>query len=164
VLNKILILFFLSISLFGNSQNINNIGFIDDITINGREFENLEQKQIEFYPEDLEDGKVIVEGLLEPLKTNLSLKNEFVEITIDGGKSWEKTRGLREWEYSFEPIFGHIYEFSLRISSNKNSSNQTTEIVDISNEYMIAGFTLKPESDLLNIDGKISGNGKIFVP
>lgn len=167
MLKKILILLFLGISLYGNTQNLEKIGFIDDITINDREFESLEQRKIEFYPEDLKEGKVVIEGLLEPLNTDPNFNDVFVEITIDGGETWQKTHGSKEWNYSFEPVFGQLYSFSLRLAK-KNSAimndEENSETLILPNIFSIAGFSLIPGADLQAIDGKISGNGKIFVP
>ncbi len=94
---------------------VNNISFVDDITINNREFDSLEQEEIEFYAEDLIDGKVIIEGLLESEDKNTSVNSLFVEITTDGGKTWSRAKGHKIWEWSFKPKFNKVYKFSLRV-------------------------------------------------
>ncbi len=166
MLKKILILLCLSISLFGNTQNLEEIGFIDDITINSREFDSLEQRKIEFYPEDLENGKVVIQGLLEPLNDNQNIEDIFVEITTNGGKSWQKASGHEDWSYSFEPIFGQVYEFSLRLAQKTtiDNTNKTNESITIADEFTIAGFTLRPSVNIQHNNGKLSGSGKIFIP
>ncbi|MBS9782574.1 MAG: hypothetical protein KGV43_02090 [Arcobacter sp.] len=162
-MKKILLLLCLSIALFANTQSADKIGFVDEITINGREFESLEQRKIEFYPEDLQNGKVVVQGLLEPLSKKQSIKDVFVEITIDGGKTWKKVSGHKNWSYSFSPVYGQLYEFSLRLTK-KDKVNNTNETLSISNEFKIAGFTLRPSLNIKNQNGKLSGSGEIFVP
>ena len=77
MLKRIIILLLLNVSLFGNIQNADDIGFVDDITINHREFESLEQRTIEFYEEDLENGKIIIQGLLESTDDNVDAKDLF---------------------------------------------------------------------------------------
>ena len=84
------------------AQNAKDIGFVDAITLNDRELESLEQEEIEFYVEDLIDGAVIIEGLLESEDDNVDVKNLFVEITTDGGKNWTRADGNSEWIWSFK--------------------------------------------------------------
>jgi len=95
-------------------KSANDIGFIDEVTINGREFDSL-PKSIEFYPEDLQDGKVVIGGILESESEKVPVKNLQVEISIDGGKSWNRVKGNSEWEWSFKPLVGKTYKLSLRV-------------------------------------------------
>ena len=95
--------------------NADDIGFVDEITINDRGLDSLEQREIEFYLEDLIDGKVIIQGLLESEDDKVSVKELFVEITTDGGKTWSRAKGHDEWEWSFKPELETNYEFSLRV-------------------------------------------------
>ena len=46
--------------LFNQSSTVNadDISFVDNITLNGRELDSFEQREIEFYKEDLDDGRV----------------------------------------------------------------------------------------------------------
>jgi hypothetical protein len=89
--------------------------FVDDIHLNGREFDSLNERVIEFYRDDLIDGKVIIDGILESEDESVPLSSLFVEITTDGGQSWSRAKGHDEWEWSFEPEIGVEYEFSLRV-------------------------------------------------
>ncbi len=97
-------------------QSSDSLGYIDDITINQREFDEL-PKDIEFFPEDLENGRVILEGILESENDTVSVKTLSVEISTDGGESWSKADGHSEWKWSFEPKTGKRYCLSFRVVS-----------------------------------------------
>ncbi len=101
------------------TEVMEDVGFIDEITINGREFDSLPQN-IQFYEEDLEDGKVIIKGLLESINDNISVEDLYVEITTNGGDTWSKAVGHEEWRWSFSPEIEKDYEFSLRIIKKVN--------------------------------------------
>jgi hypothetical protein len=95
--------------------NADNISFVDDIHINGREMDSLTEQSIEFYTDDLIDGKVVVDGILESEDKAVKVKDLFVEISIDGGSTWKRAQGHNEWKWSFTPELGQEYEFSLRV-------------------------------------------------
>lgn len=123
---KIIYRFVLSalFSLFlscGVLQGASDIGFVDDIIINGREFDEL-PREIEFYPEDLEDGKVTITGILESEDENTPVESLHVEITTNGGESWSEAKGNKEWQWSFKPEFEKLYEFSLRVVKRKSDA------------------------------------------
>lgn len=112
-------------ALYKNStdfQSADDKGFVDDITVNSREFEEL-PKDIEFYQEDLKDGKVVVEGILESDDKNIPVNSLYVEISTDGGQSWSRASGHDEWEWGFVPELEKTYQFSLRIITLKKSDN-----------------------------------------
>ena len=117
-------------------QIVDDISFVDDITINQREFDSLEQREIEFYPEDLEDGKVVVQGLLESTDDVTPLESLHVEITTDGGDNWSRASGNGEWEWSFRPELEHTYEFSLRVV-------QETQVAFATKNITVAPMFLK---------------------
>lgn len=157
------------ISLFGNVKLADDIGFIDEISINGREFESLEQRTIEFYPEDLKDGKVIVEGILESLNEKESVENLFVEISLDGGEKWNRTKGQEDWVYSFIPEFGKIYEFSIRIVKEIKDNNiilkkQNPQQETLPNDLSIGGFALSLSEESNIQDNILSGSGNLIIP
>ncbi len=157
------------------TENADDIGYVDDITINGREFDEL-PKEIEFYPEDLKNGKVIVEGLLESDDKNVPVDSLNVEITTDGGESWSRAKGHGEWSWDFEPELGREYAFSLRVvrdkktdddSSVKPPSGEEEENdlnINYSNSFMIAGFKLYIDANANLTNGKLSGSGQLEIP
>jgi len=158
---RIIILILLNVSLFGNVQNADDIGFVDDITINGREFDSLEQRTIEFYEEDLENGRIVIQGLLESINKNIDEKDLFVEISRNGGKSWNRVTGHKNWEYSFQPVVGFTYEFSLRIMRESSTLNNDNEFPS---QFNIAGFVLTLSDNYERIGKTLKGTGSIFVP
>ena len=158
----------------------NDVGFVDEITINGRAFDSLNQREIQFYPEDLDNGKVVVKGLLETLEKKVPVSSLHVEITTDGGESWSRANGNEEWEWSFEPQLEKNYEFSLRVvQEEQNQGDFSYASHDIQNfvqdeeqekdivlpEFLyIAGFKLYLNENTSILDGKISGSGTLTIP
>ncbi len=142
-----------------------NLGFIDDISINDRDFDTLEQRTIEFYPEDLKDGKVIVEGLLESNSKTVSVDKLSVAVSIDGGESWRISKGHKEWSYSFRPKLGKTYEFSLKVVMSEDENTlPTDDTFDIPDILNIGGYILTLGDSVRFEDGKLSGNGSLFIP
>jgi len=143
----------------------NDIGFIDDITINDREFDSLQEREIEFYQEDLIDGKVVVKGLLESEDTNTSVDELSVEITTDGGTTWSKAIGHADWEWSFTPELGNSYQFSLRVvKDTQTSTTPPDSATTLPTSLTIAGFTLSLDSNVSFVGGKITGSGHVEIP
>jgi hypothetical protein len=162
-MKTLMIQLILAISLFANIQVVDDIGYVDDITINGREFESLEQQTIEFYPEDLENGKVVIQGLLESQDKNIKPSELFVEISLDGGDTWTRANGHEDWEFSFTPEIAHTYEFSLRITKGNNNSSLDDQF-ELPNQINISGFVLTLGDNTNILNGKISGSGTIQIP
>lgn len=104
------------------TTNADDKSYVDSITINDREFDELPD-DVEFYPEDLKDGKVIVQGILESEDKALHVDSLHVEITVDGGESWSRAKGHSEWEWSFTPELEKSYEFSLRVVMEEKSDD-----------------------------------------
>ena len=163
------------------SQNADDISFVDDITINGREFDEL-PKEIEFYSDDIKNGKVIVEGLLESEDKNVAVEELHVEITTDGGDTWTRAKGSSEWEWRFAPNLEQEYEFSLRVVRD-TSSGGTSDFEVVDNDYAddeeeiaqdsealaartfdIGGFEVILSDTAIKQDGKISGRATLVVP
>ena len=127
-------------------QNADDVGFVDEITINDREFDSLAQREIEFYPEDLQDGSVVIKGLLESEDRSVDVKDLYVEITVDGGDNWTRAKGHGEWEWSFKPELQKSYEFSFRVV--KESASQEFKLAQI--EVGMVAFETKKVS--LDVD------------
>jgi hypothetical protein len=150
-------------------KNADDISFVDDITINGRDFDEL-PRHIEFYLDDVKDGKVIVQGLLESENKAVNVNSLHVEITTDGGETWSRASGNDEWEWSFTPELERPYEFSLRVVQEINNSDTVTSVesddidLNVGDTINIAGFTLNLNADVSLRDGKLSGSGKITIP
>ncbi|WP_331774390.1 hypothetical protein [Sulfurospirillum sp. 1612] len=157
----LLLLIFTVFSWANTYVNADDIGFVDEITINGREFDSLPH-EIEFYQEDLKNGRVIVRGLLESDDKNTPVEKLHVEITTDGGATWSRAKGTGIWTWSFTPQLEQSYEFSLRVV--KESSEEKTDTIGVEGIYYIAGFKLTLDASVAIADGKISGSGTITIP
>lgn len=172
------LIFFTVFSWANTYVNADDISFVDAITINGREFDEL-PKEIQFYAEDLQNGKVVVKGLLESDDKNTPLKDLHVEITTDGGKTWTEASGSGEWQWSFSPELEKDYAFSLRVVKDVGSGNEISgsqpggseenttgggSTIGTSRTLQIAGFTLELNADANFVSGKLSGSGKITIP
>jgi len=153
-------------------QNADDIGFVDEITINDREFDEL-PRDIEFYSDDLEDGKVIVRGILESEDKAVHVNTLFVEITTDGGDSWTRAKGNSDWEWSFSPKIEKPYDFSLRVVQDIKGAQSDDFIVsaepedveiNLSDTITIAGFKLTLNADANLQNGKLNGSGSIEIP
>ena len=92
-----------------------DLGYVDEVSISGREFESFNKYEIEFYKEDLVDGKITIEGILESETEKISIEKLNVEISVDGGDSWNKASGHENWSFTFAPESGKKYELSLRV-------------------------------------------------
>ncbi len=145
-------------------QDADDLGFIDDITINGREFDELPHS-IEFYTEDLKAGKVTISGLLESDKKSIPVNELSVAVSIDGGDSWRISKGHADWEFEFAPKIGKTYELSLKVVRKKPTDTQNDDTdIDIPHILNINGFILTLGDDVLMEGGKLSGSGTLFIP
>ncbi len=133
-----------------------DLGYLDEVTLNGRAFESFAQRQIEFYPEDLKNGFVVIRGLMEREADALTVEELGVEVSLDGGATWQRADGHRDWEFAFRPETGRTYELSLRVVRTDADSA-------VSEHYRIAGFELIPDADALHSNGRLSGGGRIVV-
>ena len=164
---------------FNQSSTVNadDISFVDDITLNGRALDSFEQREIEFYKEDLDEGRVVVQGLLESEDKGTSVEELFVEISSDGGETWSRASGHGEWEWVFAPKVEYTYAFSLRVVKDVKGSSGVGMIYaageDAVNDFIadsipdsltIAGFTLNLNEDVRLSGGKITGSGSIEIP
>ncbi len=170
-------------------ENADDIGFIDDITINGREFDTLDNRDIEFYKDDLENGKIIVQGLLESDDKNTPVDKLFVEISTDAGNTWSRANGHSEWEWNFIPELGKKYRFAIRVvkeepatgeseyfaeneegndiqgeNQTENNATDTATPNALPHTLTIAGFTLTLGNNVTLNNGKLSGLGVITIP
>jgi hypothetical protein len=113
--------------------NADDISFVDDVIINGIEYTEL-PRNVEFDIQDLKDGKIKIQGLLESLDKSVDVNSLHVEITTDGGETWTRASGNDEWDWSFTPELEKPYDFSFRVvrdisRSSGASSNFKDSIV-----------------------------------
>jgi len=142
------------VSYVQNVSIADDIGFIDDITINNRAFDELPD-EITFYPEDLQEGKVIISGILESLKKNISVDELYVEVSNDGGMNWHRVKGHSEWQWDFSPEFGKVYQLSLRVV---RLQQKIKPVIPIEQQVYVASVTpsrvIKGSTVSLEIKGK----------
>ncbi len=111
---SVLFLFLSAFQVFAYYQG-DDLGFLDYVTVNGNEFENYNEYQIVFYPEDLQDGRVVIQGLLESERKDIPVDELSVEISMDGGDSWHRAKGSSRWTFQFSPEIEKAYDFSIRV-------------------------------------------------
>jgi hypothetical protein len=134
------------------------LGFIDAITVNDRHFEDLDENRIVFYAEDLVNGEVVIRGLLEQEKKDVPVTSLAVEVTFDGGKTWQKTQGNASWTARFRPVLEREYEFAVRVVQNA-PGKQIPESGQEMFKLSIGQFTLIAQARLTN--GSLTGSGVI---
>ncbi len=139
-------------------QGSSSLGYIDDITINQREFDEL-PRDIEFFPEDLKDERVILEGILESENDAISVETLSVEISTDGGKNWSKVVGHGEWKWSFVPEIGKRYCLSFRVVSSRDERKIKSKITK-SNP---SALKLKKFKKDISIDHKNISNSQTYT-
>ncbi len=114
-LSIFLLLFFCASPAFAYEGE--ELGYIDAVTVNGAHFEDLDENEIVFYPEDLTDGTVVFRGILESEQPKLPVDKIAVEITLDGGTTWQRAEGHGDWAFTFRPDLERTYEFGIRVAS-----------------------------------------------
>ncbi|MDA3834694.1 MAG: hypothetical protein PF495_15020, partial [Spirochaetales bacterium] len=92
-----------------------DLGYLDYVTLNGNSFENLHSREVVFYTEDLDDGKVEIRGILESQQKKIKVADLKVQISVDGGKSWTDAKGDARWSFMFEPKVDAQYQLSVRV-------------------------------------------------
>ncbi len=168
LLSIVYIFFMFSSSAYANYEG-EELGYVDEVRISGREFESLNKYEIEFYREDLVDGKITIQGILESELKHLSVDKLNIEISVDGGDTWKQANGHEDWSFSFAPESGKVYSLSLRVVESVSKlyfdEPDLKQSVDaLPSSITIAGFTLTPNADASYVNGKLSGSGTINIP
>ncbi|WP_300674496.1 hypothetical protein, partial [Desulfoluna sp.] len=110
----LLLIFGVSLSFAYEGEDL---GYIDAVTVNGAYFEDLDENEIVFYPEDLRNGTVEFRGILESEHPKIPVEALAVEITLDGGDTWKRTEGHGDWAFSFRPDIERTYAFGIRVAT-----------------------------------------------
>lgn len=144
-----------------------DLGYLDYVTVNGQEFDNFDERQIVFYPEDLRDGAVIIKGLLESEKKHIPVNDLNVEITLNGGKSWKAATGNSRWEYKFYPDIERGYDFSIRVVRQGvrieifDDYLLNTHVVETGNVYQLGEFLLTTAAAA--VENKLTGEATLAL-
>jgi len=120
------------------------LGYIDNVTVNGQEMENFDEHQIVFYPEDLIDGVVEIRGLLESEQKTTPVSKLQVQVTLDGGETWQAATGHGSWSFRFHPQLDKTYNLSLRVVKETFKAPQFVPISPIPMELRPVFTSLKP--------------------
>lgn len=97
------------------SYSGDNLGYLDNIMVNDRHFETFMGRSIELYNEDLQDGHVVIRGILESESDEVAVTELAVEVSTDGGTSWQRATGNKSWNYQFEAVLNQPYQLSFRV-------------------------------------------------
>lgn len=137
------------------------LGYIDNVTINGQAFENLGERQIVFYPEDLRNGAVVIRGLLENERKQVPVDQLQVQITMDGGETWLPAKGTGRWEFHFSPELERRYDFSIRVVQNLGAG-QPEPLRQLQDQlWRLGEFELR--TAVAARAGELSGQGSIAL-
>jgi hypothetical protein len=114
----LILIFFLGIFVAHASwYDGDDLGYLDLVTVNGTLFEDLDSREIVFYAEDLRDrdGQVEIKGILESERKDLKPSDLLVQISLNGGKSWQDAKGDSRWSYTFRPKIDSAYDLSIQV-------------------------------------------------
>jgi len=114
----LILIFFLGIFVAHASwYDGDDLGYLDLVTVNGTLYEDLDSREIVFYAEDLRDrdGQVEITGILESEGNGLKASDLLVQISLNGGKSWQDAKGDRRWSYTFRPKIDYGYDLSIQV-------------------------------------------------
>lgn len=95
---------------------------VKDVSVAGQSIKGGES--LELVLTDLEEGKVIIRGKAQGIKTNV----EKVEISLDEGRFWEPVEGIEEWTFSFVPEDGKNYPVSIRALDTKGKKSRLVNV------------------------------------
>ncbi len=167
---RLLIAFFCLFVIFSPAQAYyegSDIGYLDYVTVNGQEFDNFDERQIVFYPEDLRNGMVIVKGLLESEKKHIPVDELQVQITMDGGETWATAKGDSRWKYQFSPELERPYDFSIRVVRRDqrieifDDSPLGSHVADTGTAYQLGEFLLTTAAKA--VEDKLTGEATLAL-
>ncbi len=146
------IMFLLKISVSQASwYDGDELGYLDMVTVNGILYEDLDSREIVFYAEDLRDrdGQVEITGILESEGNGLKASDLLVQISLNGGKSWQDAKGDSRWSFTFRPKIDYAYDLSIqvvgrdgRIEFFDDSPLGTYSTADSLTPYQLGAFVL----------------------
>jgi len=137
----------------------NEVGSLYDVQVGQIRYgDNVFERNIKFRSEDLVDGKIIFSGGLDSEDSSVPVEDLFVEISVDGGDSWQRATGHTDWSWSFRPDVGREYSTSIRVVRVDHSEDIPTDGLSI------GGFLLALEEGTTPQGTLLSGNGTITIP
>lgn len=147
-----------SMSAFASYEG-DDLGYIDVVTVNGEPFDEYDNKPIMFYPSDVPDGRLTIRGILESEQKSIAVNDLVIQVTMDGGDTWENAKGSSRWIYHFTPELGRTYYFGLRVVNGKDTQGDQQQQQQL---YQLGDFFLKIAQDSIDESGVVSqGQGYI---
>ena len=86
---------------------------LKNIKIANKSLEDFERTEEVFHPADLPEGEMRILG---EIKSKIPV--EKIEISLDGGGSWNEVGNKPKWTYAFKPREGEIYQPVFRLTSS----------------------------------------------
>ncbi len=149
-------------SLFAITPQVSNadeIGSLYSVTAGKSVYgDDVYTKNIIMRSEDLVDGKIIFKGGLDSEDSNVPVEDLFVEISIDGGETWNRATGHAVWSWSFTPDLQREYETAIRVV------RITSDAGVPSNALTLGGFLLALNEGTSVVNGALNGAGVITIP
>ena len=103
-------------SAFAKKSSTRNQTFepeLKNIKIGGKVLEDFERTEEVFHPADLPEGEMRISG---EIKSKIPV--EKIEISTDGGGTWNAIENKPKWSYAFKPREGEIYQPVFRLTSS----------------------------------------------
>jgi hypothetical protein len=167
----LILIFFLGIFVAHASwYDGDDLGYLDMVTVNGTLYEDLDSREIVFYAEDLRDrdGQVEITGILESEGNGLKASDLLVQISLNGGKSWQDAKGDSRWSYTFRPKIDYGYDLSIqvvrrdgRIEFFDDSPLGTYSTADSLTPYQLGAFVL--HSSVAAVEDKLNGEATLAL-
>ncbi len=138
------------------------LGYLDLVKVNDSDYEELDAKEIIFYKGDLlnRNGKVEISGLLDSEAEGYNPSELVVQISLNGGKSWNNATGDESWSYIFEPKLEVYYDLSIRLVKRGESDDAQTivseEVLPPNPYYLLGDFLVKIAADKISEAGEVA--------
>nr|WP_320050379.1 hypothetical protein [uncultured Desulfuromonas sp.] len=126
------------------------LGYLDAVTLNGEEYNEFDNRPLVFYAEDLIDGEIVIRGLMEQEQKALSVDDLQVQVTMDGGSTWQSAKGHARWEYHFSPDLNKTYYFAIRVVQAQSADEVQQQLM-----FAFGDFALEL------VEGEIDDSGLI---
>ena len=142
-----------------------DLGYLDAVTLNGEEFNTFDSRPLEFYPEDLINGDIVIRGLLESEQKAVPVEDLLVQITMDGGASWQSAKGSPVWVYHFTPELNTLYNFSIRVVQAQSvaGSQPAQQLFELGDFFLdVVEGAIDDSGVIQQGQGMISGLPEVF--
>lgn len=108
---SLVVLFFFATFLYAQEEKIS----IFEVRVENKDAPNLTE-EFSFYKEDLIGERINITGQAKSKEVDISK----VEVSTDGGRSWQDAEGKENWQYSFYPEEG-LHKIKFLVSDTKGN-------------------------------------------